>query len=122
MGVSIEIDDLALSVRFTGLDRMWALSRGITVSLAAVSAARVTSRLEALEQKPKLRTPGTYFPGAIVAGTYRQPGRRPQLWCVRDGHDVLVIDLIAQRYERVVVEVPDPRRFARTIEIARTRI
>jgi len=120
MAVQIEIAGRELVLRFTGVDRWWTLSRGITVPLWAVTGARLVSRTQALADKPLLRAPGTYWYGVIVAGSYRWPGRSPELWCVRRGEELLVISLIGQRYARVVVEVPKPAAAARAIEIART--
>jgi hypothetical protein len=120
MAVQIELAGRELAVRFTGTDRWWSLSRGITVPLSAVTRARVVSRAEAVADKPRLKAPGTYWPGVIVAGSYRWPGRRPELWCVRGSEELLVISLIGQPYSRVVVEVPEPRAAARAIEVVRT--
>jgi hypothetical protein len=120
MAVEIEIAGRELAVRFTGLDRLWSLSGGIAVPLPAVTGARALSRTEAVADKPRVRAPGTFWPGVVVAGSYRWPGRRTELWCVHRGEELLAISLTGQPYARVVVEVPDPGAAARAIEIART--
>jgi hypothetical protein len=105
--------DGRLHVAFAGLDALWTLRRHVDVPLTAVTGVRVLSRAEALADKPLLRAPGTYLPGVIVAGTYRGPRRRPQLWCVRAADEVLAIDLTAEaRYGRIVLEVADPAAVA----------
>ncbi|HEY0358201.1 MAG TPA: hypothetical protein VGD11_06440 [Mycobacteriales bacterium] len=101
--------DGRLHVAFGGLDAVWTCRRHVDLPLSAVDGVRVLSRAEALADKPLLRAPGTYLPGVIVAGTYRAPGRRPQLWCVHAADEVLAIDLNPEaRYERIVLEFADP--------------
>jgi hypothetical protein len=101
--------DDRLHVAFAGLDAVWTCRRNVDVPLTAVAGVRVLSRAEALADKPLLRAPGTYLPGVIVAGTYRGPGRRPQLWCVHAADRVLAIDLTPEaRHERIVLELADP--------------
>lgn len=105
-----------LQVAFSGWDAVWTLRRRVDVPLAAVTAARVLSREVALGEKPLLRAPGTYLPGVIVAGTYRAPRRRPQLWCVHAADEVLAIDLADEApYERIVLELADPAAAAEEI-------
>ncbi|MEO3785282.1 hypothetical protein ABGB12_18280 [Actinocorallia sp. B10E7] len=60
------------------------------------------------------RSPGTYFPGVIAAGTYRSRGGK-DFWDVRDPAGSLVIDLEGADYRRLVVEVEDPERTAAEI-------
>src|SRR5215475_13183137 len=97
-----------------------ALSSGVSVELRYVSRARVVPRSQVVQSRPTWRLPGSNVPGIVVAGTYRQPDREPELWMVRKAEEVLVIDLVGQRYGRVVVQVDDPRSVARAIEVART--
>jgi hypothetical protein len=105
--------DGRLHVVFAGLDAVWACRRRVDVPLTAVTGARVLSRAEALADKPSVRAPGTYLPGVIVAGTYRAPRRRPQLWCVHTAEQVLVIDLTEEaRLQRIVLDVADPAAVA----------
>ena len=122
MAVVIEIAGRELAVQFTGTDRWWSLSRGLTVPLAAVTSARPVSRSAALAEKPLLRMPGTYWPGRMVAGSYRAPGRLPELWSVRRADELLSISLTGQGYGKIVLEVPDPAAAARAIEVARTNV
>ena len=120
MGVLVEVAGRELAVRFVGIDRWSSLSRGVTFPLAAVTAARAVPRADAMADRPRLRMPGTFLPGRLVAGVYRAPGRRAELWCVHRGEELLTISLTGQPYGRVVVEVDEPAAAARVIEIART--
>jgi hypothetical protein len=105
--------DGRLHVAFAGLDVVWACRRHVDIPLTAVAGVRVLPLAEALADKPLVRAPGTYLPGVVVAGTYRAPRRRPQLWCVHAADQVLAIDLTdAAAHERIVLEVADPAAVA----------
>lgn len=119
MPVTIDIDAAAVTVRFRGRDRVWTLSRGVTVPLERVVGAQARSRAEAQEQSPPLRLPGTYVPGRLRAGSYGWGASR-QLWCVHRAPEVLVLDLRDRPYSRIVVEVEDPVGTAARIEAARS--
>jgi hypothetical protein len=114
MSVAVDVAGGELAVRFGRLDRLWALTSGVRLPLSAVRRAAVVDRREAVADSSHLRLPGSYWPGAIRAGSFGAGGRR-ELWCVHRADRVLVIDLDGQRYRRVVVEVPDPERVAREI-------
>jgi hypothetical protein len=112
--VDLELTDDHLAVRITGSDRVWALSSGVEVPLREVAGAQVLERAKA----PRgVRAPGTHWPGAITAGTFRWGGKR-RLWAVRGAQDVLVIRLRGERLDAVVVEVPDPQAEADRINRA----
>jgi hypothetical protein len=113
--VEIELTGDELAVHITGLDRVWALSTGVTVPWREVEKAEVMLRTKA----PRgVRLPGTHFPGAITAGWYRTGGKR-RLWAVHRASEVLVIRLRGERLDAVVVEVDDPHAEAERINRAR---
>jgi hypothetical protein len=109
-----------LRIEFPGWDAVWTLRRRVDLPLATVTGVQVESRAAALAAKPLLRMPGTELPGVIVAGTYRSPRSRPQLWCVRRARAVLTIDLADPApFGRIVLEVPDPAATARDLQAKR---
>ncbi len=118
MAVAIDVGAGALAVRFTGWDVVWAFRRGVRVPLHHVSGAHVGARAEELRTL-SLRLGGTYVPRVIAAGLYRSKGGGRQLWSVRRSVEVLVVDLRDERWDRLVLEVPDPAAAAATIEAAR---
>ncbi len=107
-----------LVVRFTGWDVAWALRRGVRVPLHHVTGTRIGARAEELRTL-SLRLGGTYLPGVIAAGLYRSKGGGRQLWSVRRAAEVLVINLRDERWDRLILEVPDPAATAALIEAAR---
>jgi hypothetical protein len=114
MSVGVEVTGGELVVWIGGADRLWALSRGITVPLSGVRHARAVDRRAAAADSSLLRLPGAYLPGVIRAGSYGV-GKHRELWCVHRADRVLVVELTGQRYRRVVVEVADPDRVAEEI-------
>jgi hypothetical protein len=118
MPVTLDIDAAAVTVRFRGRDRVWALSRGLRIPLERIVSAQARPRAEAKKQCPNLRLPGSYVPRRLHAGSYGWGGRR-QLWCVHRATEVLVLDLHDRPYCRVVVEVDDAAETAARIEAAR---
>ena len=104
MSVVVELSASAVAVRFRGLDRLWAFSRGLTIPYERITAAATLPRTEAKDNCPKLRVLGSYFPGRLHCGRYGLGARR-QLWCVHRADEVLALDLAGRPFARVVIEV-----------------
>lgn len=107
-----------LAVRLTGWDRLWALSGGLAVPLAAVRGVEVVRRVDADARAGGLRLPGTAVPGVVRAGSYRSPRTGRSLWCAHRAPRVLLVDLTGQRYDHLVLEVADPEGLCRSISRA----
>ena len=88
LGVCIELTDQAVAVRFTGVDRWWALSSGIVLPTWRVLGARVLSRSAAIAACPARELPGLGWPGVLRAGCYGI-GQDRQLWLVHRAVSVL---------------------------------
>lgn len=54
------------------------------------------------------RGPGTHIPGVIVAAAFHQDGKRV-VGDVHNKHKAVVIELTDDTYQRLVIEVDDPR-------------
>lgn len=117
MGVTVGVDAGRVHIRFCGMDRVWALSRGITLPVGRILGAGALPRREAVEACPKLRLPGSAWPGRLHAGSYGLGDNR-ELWCAHRAQEVLVIDLRGRPYRRVVVEVDNPKERAGRITAA----
>ncbi len=120
MTVDIEVGD-RLVVRFTGWDRVWALSAGIAVPITSVTGVRTVPRSRAAELASGFRLPGTFWPGLIQAGSYLSRERGWSLWCVHRAQEVLLVDLVGERYSHLVLETPDVHAASRTIARHRFR-
>jgi len=119
VAVEAEVVGSEFVARFTGWDHLWALRGGARVPLAHVSGARVGNKK--VEAKTlSLRIAGSYVPGVLAAGLYRTRGGGRQLWAVHRGPDVLVVDLHDERWQRLVLQVPDPAAAAAAIAAQKT--
>ena len=99
-------DKLELTVR--GFDVVLALRKHLTVPLAHVTRVEVGVASEARERlRHSLRMPGTYLPGIITAGSYREHGRW-MFWDVHSGDKAVTIFIAHERYDAIVVDVEDP--------------
>jgi hypothetical protein len=114
MSVDVELSAAAVSVRFRGLDRLWAFSRGLRIPVERITAAATVPRTEAKDHCPKLRVLGSFFPGRLHCGRYGL-GARQQLWCVHRADEVLALDLSGRPFARVVIEVARPADIAAQI-------
>ena len=119
MAVELEVGPVQLDVRFTGWDRVWALRKGARVAVANITAAHVDDRAAAVERLRR-RIAGSWIPRRLAAGLFASKGGGRQLWCVHRGPRVLVVDLEREKWERLVLEVPDPAGSAAWIEAGAT--
>ncbi len=112
---TIDISDGHLTVRLNGLNRLWALRSGLRVPLAHVRGA--TADPGAARESKGVRAPGLHVPGLAAVGTFRRGGETI-LWEVHRGHRAVVISLSDETYDRVVVEVADPRATVQRVNAA----
>jgi len=111
--ISIEGTDLTIDVQ--GLDKLWSLKSRLTIPLAHVRGA--TADPSIASESKGWKGPGTHFPGVIVAGTFHQEGKKV-FWDVHKKGNAVVIELEDDSYQRLVIEVDDPRATVDLIERA----
>ena len=103
--MTVSVTDAELRVELTPFEQLMALRRSFAVPLRRVVAARVVPQGEAKSGRG-FRSPGTHVSGRVAFGTWRfQNGT--QFWAVRRADQVLVVDLRDDRFDRLVLEVPD---------------
>ncbi|HYA43982.1 MAG TPA: hypothetical protein VED59_00125 [Acidimicrobiales bacterium] len=113
----ITITDRTMTVEISGFDKLWSLKSRLEIPLAHVRGA--TADPGVARYRGGWRGPGTYVPGVLTAGTFHQDGDRV-FWDVHDPTKAIVIELDDERYQRLVVQVDDPRTMAETINRALT--
>ena len=113
--VEIALDDGRLILEVQGWDRLWALKSRLEIPIEHLGG--VSADPDATRGWKGFRAPGTYVPGVITAGTFHLDGERI-FWDVHDPARVIVIDLVDERYRRLVVEVADPDGAVRLIRSA----
>ncbi|WP_157756930.1 hypothetical protein [Plantactinospora sp. KBS50] len=119
--MSVDVSGDRLVVRLSGLDRVWALATGFEAPLTSVTSVRPVPRAEAYARGSGWRLPGTFWPGAIMAGSYFSRATGWSFWCVHRAETVLLVELVGVRYERLVLEVDRPTETSREIARARFR-
>ncbi|GAA0902914.1 hypothetical protein [Streptomyces thermoalcalitolerans] len=114
--ISVDRERGLLTAELQGLDKLWALKSRLEIPLAHVRGA---THDPGMAREPKgIRTGGTYVPGVITAGRFRRDGER-SFWDVKNPDKAVVIELAdAGAYDRLVLEVDDPRATVALIEQA----
>jgi len=102
----IRVTDDLLSVELQGLHQLWAFKRRIRVPLNHVRGATADP---GIVHEPKgLRAPGLHVPGVAVIGTFHRDNEK-HFWDVRSGAHTVVIELTEEKYDRLIIDVQDPR-------------
>ena len=115
---AVEITGDQLVVTMEGLDRFWSLRRRIVVPLAHVRGATADPGMS--RESAGVRSPGTYVPRVITAGTYRKDGERT-FWNLRAAQQAVVVELTGEPFQRLVLGVHDARSLAERVERALSR-
>jgi hypothetical protein len=102
--VTIDIDDDVATFRIEGLHKLWALKSRIVVPVQDILAVEGP---EAVPRRAGWRIAGTWMPGVLTAGTFREDGQWT-FWDVTQSHAAIVVRLRGQWYSRLVVEVARP--------------
>ncbi|MDQ4142489.1 MAG: PH domain-containing protein [Actinomycetota bacterium] len=103
--VDVEVSETQVTVRPKGLNKLWAFRKALFIPLSSIRSARVVSGRRHLPTG--WRFPGTAIPGVIFAGTYVKSGER-SFYAVRDGRDILLLELEGHTYRRIAVQTKDP--------------
>lgn len=115
---TITVDGINLNVELRGMHRVLGLRRGFRIPLEHVRGATADP---GMFNEPKgWRGPGANVPGLLYVGTFHKNGQR-SFWAVRDKSKAVVIELHGERYERMVLQVDDPRAAVAVIERALIR-
>ena len=102
--VSIHIEDGVATFRIAGLHKIWALKSRIVVPVQDIVAV---DGAEAARRWAGWRVAGTWMPGHLTAGTFRQDAQWT-FWDVAHSHAAIVVTLRRHWYSRLIVEVADP--------------
>lgn len=121
MSTAVTLTADALLVEPKGLDKMWSLTRRLTIPLSHVRGATVDPDVAA--ERKGLRHPGLAVPGKW-AGTFTKDGDTC-FWNVsgrRRGHRrTIVVQLDQEKYQRLYLTVADPRATVDAVNAALSR-
>lgn len=105
--VELSVAEGKLKIDVRGADKLFALKSSLEIPLEHIAGARADPEV-ARGWWHGLRMPGTQLPGVITAGTFYQHGQRI-FWDVHNPDNTIVIELRDERYNELIVEVPDPQ-------------
>lgn len=112
---TITIDANVLTVHVHGLDKLWSFQSQLAIPLSHVRGA---STDPAVIGRPEgWRGPGSNISGLITAGTFHHDGAKV-FWDVHNKANAVAIEVEHDVYERLVIEVDDPRATVELIERA----
>ncbi len=111
---TLSIDDDALAVQLSAVEKIGALRGNVTVPRSAIMGARAVP--DGMKELHGTRV-GTGIPGVLVIGTIRSGGSVTFAVC-RANRPAVVIDLTGQHYDRLVVSLADAEAIAATLDKA----
>ncbi len=104
--IEIKFKDKNMILTVKGMHKLWTLKSELIIPIEQIEGARINPEEAAY---PKgWRSPGTYIPGLITAGTYRAKGNKV-FWDVCNKEKTIIIDLKKNDYKSIVIEVNDPQ-------------
>ncbi len=118
----IELGNDSLTVRIDGFDRFLALKSSLTIPLSHIVRVEaqpdVNMGLSAI--KDEIRLAGADLPGSLRAGTFYHYGEGRYFYDVHHPERCIALDLVDERYKRIVVEIDNetPEAAAARIEAA----
>ncbi len=115
---TVAVENASLVVTMEGADKLWALRSRLEMLLAHVSGIRADPTFAHDHRYDGFKAGGARIPGVLTAGTFNQQGDWV-FWDVHDPDQAVVIDLVDERYTRLVVGVDDPEATVALVEQAR---
>lgn len=106
---------LLLEVR--GWSRLWTLKHRLQFPLIAIRDVHSATPTLFRRLRKGLRLGRINIPGLMTAGVFRHH-RRYSFWNVRHPTKAVVIELVGERYARLIVEVADPENTVREMRLA----
>jgi hypothetical protein len=103
----LEINDSNLIIKVQGADKLWALKSQLTIPLQHITDISYNPE-EAKGWYHGLKLPGSQIPGVLTAGTFYKSGQKV-FWDVHNPEQAIVIGLQNESYQKLIIEVSDPR-------------
>jgi hypothetical protein len=117
MNAHIDITATHLRVTISGLDVLWAFRKRIVAPLEHVKGARLDPHVSSHGPWLGAGRTDALLDYAVAAGPMLVHGRH-EFWDVHDPTHAISIDLEAEPFERLVIEVADPAAVAEAINAA----
>lgn len=113
---SVTVVDSRLIVEPKGLDKLWSFTRRLVIPLEHVRGA--THDPGATGEPKGIRAPGLGLPGK-TAGTFHREGVKT-FYNITGKVDTVVIELVDEKYRRLVLTVDSPRETVQLVNNAAT--
>ncbi len=114
--VNVRIEGDTAIFEVLGSHRFWALRDKVKVRLENIRSVRHDPTVT-LGWWEGWRMPGTHIPGLIIAGTYYRDGQK-RFWDVTDPRRTIVVELENEEYDRLIVDVENPRETVERLDAA----
>lgn len=105
--MQIHLTTERLQIEFEWYERLWAVRIEPTMDIPLAHISSVTID-EPSSNWAEIRSPGTFLPGVIKAGTYYTKQGK-EFWYVTDDRNYLTLELHDEPYRRIVMTSPDNR-------------
>jgi hypothetical protein len=102
----VSVSEGNLIVEVEGWDKLWSLRSRLVIPIHHVIRVYADPKI-AESWWQGLRLAGTHLPGVITAGTFYHHGNWV-FWDLHDPEKAIVVELRDERYEKLIIEVPDP--------------
>lgn len=102
--IRIEADKAVFEIQ--NWDKLWSLKSRLEIPLAHIRGAEVDPE-PAMGWFQGIKVAGTDLPNMFRAGTFYQKGQLV-FWDVRHPEKTIVINLLHERYKKLIIEVADP--------------
>lgn len=106
--------DNKLILEVEGLDKVWTLKSRLELNINHVKNLHI-EKLSSFKGFQGLRSPGTYIPHVIRAGTFIHHNKKV-FWDVHKAEKVVVLELDDEAFSELVIEVNDPEGFVAELQ------
>ena len=111
--VRVELAGGRLDVRLATLDRILAMRGSFSIPFLDITSGSTASLPSTCKE---VRSPGTFIPGVIKAGTYYN-SRGEEFWMVKKGQQILNIEVKEMPYKRFVLGVENSEELVRKLDL-----
>lgn len=116
--MNLSLNDNKLIIDLEWYEQLWAFTLTQRLEIPLDHIDRATTE-EPQSDWAEIRSPGTFVPGLIKAGTYYSKRGR-EFWYVTRDRDYLTLDLNHESYRRIVLTLPQSETWAATISQTKT--
>lgn len=99
--MQLSIESNQLKITLTPIERFWAVHLGKTITIPLTQIQQVSTTAPTVNWK-ELRSPGTFVPGLLKAGTFYQDSLR-SFWYTKPKTPLLTLELSPNTYYRRIV-------------------